>query len=210
MICVLFGAPGAGKGTQAAMLASRLGAKVIGTGAILRKEIEAGSEIGQRAQEAMDAGKLVSDEILVEILAKNLKGHDSGLVVLDGFPRNVAQAEALTQIAKVGLVVELEVSEDEIVRRLTERKVCSECQRIFGGDQKGDSCPECSGRLERRNDDNSDKVRVRLHEYRTKTAPVIGFYKGNPGLVRVESVDGEGGAEDLHQKLVSMIKGLAN
>jgi adenylate kinase len=183
MIIVLFGKPGAGKGTQAPLLALELGVPTLATGDVLRAAKKAGTKLGLEAKGYMDRGELVPDSVILGILGEELSQpqYASG-VILDGAVRTVPQAEALTQmLAKLGrkldAVLAFDIDNDEIVRRLSDRTVCENCQTPYTGRNVGDICDKCGGRLVRRKDDDPEAIRTRLRVYDDETAPVLDWYR---------------------------------
>lgn len=187
---VLFGPPGAGKGTQAQLLAERYGLSHISSGDIFRHNLRQGTPLGLRAKEYMDRGELVPDAVVIDImLDKIMSIHAGDGFILDGFPRNTRQAdeleEALTARARnVDRVLHIDVPEDELARRLGGRYVCRECQAPYtlSGDVGPLSCERCNGELYQRDDDRPEAVRRRIDVYRQETMPVLGFYR-NRGLL---------------------------
>ncbi len=188
---IMLGPPGAGKGTQAERLARERGIPKISTGDILRDAVHAGTEIGQRAQAIMDRGELVSDEVMIGIVRERLARPDTAAgFILDGFPRTVAQAEALDGIMDGRsplIVVDIVVPEAELVRRLSTRMICESCGHNApfspGDGHAGDGqdrCTLCGGRLVQRADDSEAIVRDRLRIYRTATKPLVDFYHRRP------------------------------
>jgi adenylate kinase len=203
MRIVLLGAPGSGKGTQAQRLAQESGMPQISTGDLLRAAVAAGTPLGRQAKAAMDSGRLVEDEIVLGIIAERLAAGDVGQgFVLDGFPRNIEQATALdAMLAKLGqsldAVVLMEVDRMELVRRISGRRTCRDCGRVFtvstagGGAAAYDACPKEGGphRLFQRPDDNEHTVAERLKVYEEKTKPLVEFYRGQ-GLLRAIKAEG--------------------
>ncbi|MFC1400553.1 MULTISPECIES: adenylate kinase [Streptacidiphilus] len=188
MRIVLVGPPGAGKGTQAALLAKTLSIPHVSTGDLFRANISQGTELGLAAKSIMESGKLVPDEVTIGMAKDRLAQPDAaGGFLLDGFPRNVAQAAALDEIlAEWGIeldgVLDLEVPEDEVVRRIAGRRVCrNDNAHIFHVEYHPPVaegvCDECGGQLYQRADDAEDKVRVRLEVYHTETEPIIEYYQ---------------------------------
>jgi adenylate kinase len=192
---IMLGAPGAGKGTQAERLAARRGIPKISTGDMLRAAVKAGTGIGLRAKAIMERGELVSDEVMIGVVRERLDQPDAiAGFILDGFPRTVAQARALDGLL-VGreplIVVDIEVPEAELVRRLTTRVICESCGSNAEGVDLSEldvkRCVKCGGRLKQRADDNEAVVRERLNVYRANTQPLVDFYRTRPTF---RSVDG--------------------
>jgi adenylate kinase len=199
MRLILFGPPGVGKGTQAKLLASRFGIPHISTGDMLREAVAAGTELGKKAGVLMDAGQLVPDDVMIGIIGEVLGSpRCSAGFILDGFPRTVPQAEALTQLtARLGIpidaVVSMEIDDAEVVKRLGSRLTCRSCGTIFNLviDKLSDPsrCPKCSGELYQRDDDKPETVRKRLGVYSASTAPVKSFYAGRHLLTTVDAAE---------------------
>lgn len=192
MNIVLLGAPGAGKGTQAAKLVEEFATPHISTGDILRAAVKNQTELGKKAKGYMDAGDLVPDSLIIDLMDERLREPDCEKgFILDGFPRTTAQAVALD-----GMLVRLErpldaallvdVDPEVIIKRLTERRCCKECGYI--GTAADATCPKCGGEMYQRDDDNETTVRNRLDVYAKSTSPLIDYYKGK-GLLK--SVDGD-------------------
>jgi adenylate kinase len=209
---VMLGAPGAGKGTQAERFARDHAIPKISTGEILREAVREGTEIGSRATGAMDRGELVSDDLIVGIVRDRLDRPDAqNGFVLDGFPRTVAQAVALDAIMNGRsplVVIDIDVPEAELIRRLALRLVCVECGTTARpGDGAGavqkDRCHQCGGHLEPRSDDNDSVVRNRLKVYRQDTKPLIDYYCGRPTF---RSIDGAQGADRVARDLAAAVK----
>ncbi|MGD9495945.1 MAG: adenylate kinase [Armatimonadota bacterium] len=212
---VLLGAPGAGKGTQAKMLGAKLGVPHISTGDILRAAVAQGTELGCQAQGYMDRGDLVPDELVIGIARERLAQPDCAAgFVLDGFPRTVAQAEALGEVMEeLGraplIVINLVVDEDEVVRRLSGRRLCPQCGGIFHIDQEGvedgSECPQtgCQGKLIQRSDDRPEAIRERLAVYRRQTEPLIDHYARSG---RVVDVAGEGEPEQIAERVLAAVR----
>ncbi len=197
MNLILMGPPGAGKGTQARRLAEKYGIPQLSTGDMLRAAVKAGSEVGLKAKAAMESGGLVTDDVVVGIIADRINEPDcaSGFI-LDGFPRTVAQAEALDVMLKerslkIDHVIDIAADNEPLVARITGRSTCSKCGEGYHKDNKPPAqsgvCDKCGGALTTRADDNEETVRNRLDVYHGQTAPVIEFYR-NGGAFK--SVDG--------------------
>ncbi|MFD0772572.1 adenylate kinase [Streptomonospora algeriensis] len=197
MRAVLVGPPGAGKGTQAQILASELSIPKVSTGDIFRANVSGGTELGKQAKAYMDRGDLVPDEVTNAMVRDRLKEEDAqNGFLLDGFPRNVAQAEALNKILdglgrRLDAVVELRIDEEEVVKRLSGRRQCRNCNRVhhveFDPPRTEDVCDDCGGELFQRDDDREEVVRHRLQVYREQTEPLVEFYEGEGILVAIEA-----------------------
>ena len=205
---VMLGPPGAGKGTQAVRLSERLGIAHISTGDILRQAVAEGTELGRQAQAYMDRGDLVPDELVIGIARERLAQEDCAPgFVLDGFPRTLPQAEALDEVMR-GLgrqplrVLNLEVEEEEILRRLSGRRVCRSCEGIFHVDQEGveggGKCPDCGGELYQRTDDRREAIHERLRVYLRQTEPLIAYYTDREMLT---SITAEGDPEGIAERV---------
>ena len=207
MVVILLGPPGVGKGTQAVRLAEELYAAHVSTGDLLRAARREGTELGKKAQAYMDAGELVPDDVILGMMREKLSSDEAaGGFLLDGFPRTVAQAEGLDDLLagldqELDAVVSLDVEDDEIVRRLSSRRVCAECGRVAPAGAEGhESCPACGGALKRRADDDPDTVRRRLEVYREETTPVLDWYERSPTPVR--TVRGGGSVEEVQARII--------
>ena len=191
MKLILFGAPGAGKGTQAEILSQRLGIPTISTGNILRAAVKAGTPIGLEAKSYMDAGKLVPDSVIIGIVAQRLKESDCARgFILDGVPRTIGQAEALDAAGVTfDHVVSIEISDGEIEERMAGRRVCQSCGAPYHvkakPPKKDGVCDACGGALMQREDDRAETVRARLEVYHKETEPLKGFYEGKGILAPV-------------------------
>ena len=192
MNIVLLGAPGAGKGTQAAKLVEEFATPHISTGDILRAAVKNQTELGKKAKGYMDAGDLVPDGLIIDLMDERLREPDCEKgFILDGFPRTTAQAVALDDmLARLERPLDgallVDVDAEVIIKRLTERRCCKECGYI--GTAAGATCPKCDGEMYQRDDDNEATVRNRLDVYAKSTSPLIDYYKGK-GLLK--SVDGD-------------------
>ena len=186
---IMLGAPGAGKGTQSALIAEEYHIPHISTGDILRKNIKEGTELGKLAKSYIDAGALVPDDVVIGIVADRLKEEDAlNGYVLDGFPRTIAQAEALDKVAKIDIAVNIVVGFDVIVERLAGRRVCV-CGATYHTSELNGSttCAKCGKELFFRDDDKPETVRARLETYEKQTAPLIGYYEKKGILVNVDA-----------------------
>ena len=206
---MLLGPPGAGKGTQAERITEALEIPHISTGDILRDARDRGTELGKKAAEYMNAGELVPDDVVIGIVEERLEQDDAqGGFVLDGFPRTLNQAEALDgQGVELDAVLSLEVSESEVVRRLSGRLHCPECgagyHKSFDPPQTEDVCDECGHQgLERRKDDQPEVIRERMKTYEENTDPLKSFYADRGVLVRI---DGEGSPEAVAGRIAQAI-----
>jgi len=209
---VIFGPPGAGKGTQAKMLSEKLGVPHIATGDIFREAVKAGTELGRLAKQYMDRGELVPDEVVIGIVEERLRRPDcSKGFILDGFPRTIKQAEVLDEMlqkmgVKLDAVVNLEVSEDEVVKRISLRRTCRNCGAIYhlitNPPKKEGVCDKCGGELYQRDDDREETVRSRLRVYRQQTEPLLKFYEQR-GLLK--NVDGEKRIEEVFKEILAAL-----
>jgi adenylate kinase len=184
----MLGPPGSGKGTQAAMLKDKLGVPAISTGSILRAEIAAGTDIGLKADGYIARGELVPDDIILDIIERRFNQPDcENGYVLDGFPRTVAQAEALKERAEIDAVVVLDIEDDVIIKRMSGRRICKRCDAAFHVSSKPpskeDICDYCEGSLYVRVDDAPETVKNRLDTYHKITKPLLDFYKNKLRIV---------------------------
>ena len=182
MNLVLMGPPGAGKGTQGEILSERLGVDTISTGVMLRSAIKEGTEVGKLAEQYINDGKLVPDDVIVSIVKERLSKPDcADGFILDGFPRTIAQAKALTESGvKIDKVLSLEVDDAKIVERLSSRRECSKCGApynvISNKPEVEGKCDKCGGELIQRADDNHETIQNRLNVYHEQTEPIKGYY----------------------------------
>ena len=195
MKLILLGAPGAGKGTQAEVICENKKIPAISTGNILREALKNGTEMGLRAKSYMESGALVPDEILIGIIKDRIKEEDcKNGFILDGFPRTIPQAEALDGMgADIDVVLDIEVADEDIVTRMSGRRVCAACGSSYNVEfvppLREGVCDNCGGKLIQRKDDTPETVRERLKVYHTETEPLVGFY-AQRGLLRpVQSAD---------------------
>ncbi len=196
MQLMLLGAPGVGKGTQAVLLVKELGIPQISTGEMLRTEIKNATAIGLNAKKIMQHGELVSDDIILKIVEKRLRQPDCARgFILDGFPRTIPQAEGLSKILhKLNFgqlyVIEIVVPDEEILKRLTSRRICSQCGSVYNllitPPTDPDKCDECGGNIIQRDDDTEATIKHRLEIYRESTAPLIDYYQNKKNYYRVD------------------------
>jgi adenylate kinase len=209
---VLVGPPGAGKGTQAEFIAERFSIPKISTGDIFRANVSGGTELGKLAKQYMDAGDLVPDKVTIAMVRDRLGEPDAAAgFLLDGFPRNVAQAYELDSIlgdlgASLDVVLELEVDNEEVVKRLSGRRTCRKCGHIWHVEYDPTKvegvCDKCGGELFQRDDDKAETVRHRLDVYAEQTAPLIEFYNGRGQLVVVDAM---GTVEDVTERAINAL-----
>jgi adenylate kinase len=211
MNIVLFGKPGAGKGTQATLLADALGLPTLATGDVLRNAVREGTPLGKAAKAAMDRGDLVPDDVILGIVKETLaKPQYARGVLLDGVVRTVPQAEGLERVFSelgrdVDVVLAFDIDNEEIVRRLSSRTVCENCQTPYTGRESGSKCEKCGGKLVRRRDDEPEAIRRRLQVYEAQTAPVFDWYARNGARVAV--VDAVGSVTDVTQRALRALNG---
>lgn len=209
---VLLGPPGAGKGTQAVRLVEKYEIPHISTGDIFRKNIKEGTELGKKAQEYMNAGVLVPDELVVDLVKDRLQQDDcKNGFLLDGFPRTIFQAEKLDEFLsesnlKMDIVINLKVEKEALIKRLTGRRVCKDCGASYHivniPPKKEGVCDICGGELIQRKDDNIETVENRINVYEEQTAPLIGYYKEAGSLV---DFDGEASLDEVFDAIVQAI-----
>lgn len=213
MRLVLVGPPGAGKGTQAEFVAAHLAIPKISTGDIFRANVVSGTPLGQQAKRYMDAGQLVPDEVTINMVRERLAEPDAADgFLLDGFPRTVPQANALDKLlADLGtgldVVLELVVENDEVIRRLSGRRTCRGCGKVwhleFDAPTSEDRCDRCGGQLFQRDDDKPETVAERLRVYARDTAPLIQFYGAQGKLV---GIDATGPVEDITGRAIDSLR----
>lgn len=208
MNIIFFGAPGAGKGTQAEIVSKKLNIPTISTGAIIREAINAGTQMGKSAQSSIEKGALVPDEVVIGIIKDRLCEDDcKGGFILDGFPRTIPQAEALERMGvKIDAVLELSVSDDEIVTRMGGRRVCPKCATTyhtkFNPSAAGEKCEKCGAELSVRKDDAPEVVKSRLAVYHEETEPLEEYY-AKRGLVK--TVDGKGSISEITEQTLKAL-----
>ena len=210
MKIILLGPPGAGKGTYASRLTPILKLPHISSGDMVRDEIKAQTELGKLMKEYSDKGKLGPDEIMIKILAKRLRKPDCKKgCILDGFPRTIKQAEALEKIVKIDLVINLNVPDDIIITRLSNRLTCKKCGTIYNKltlkPKRDNICDKCGGELYQREDDKPEVIQERLNVYRKKTEPLIECYKKKDLLKNVSCNDLMTPPEVIVEKIKSII-----
>lgn len=213
MRVILLGAPGSGKGTVAKLLIDKYNVPQISTGDILRSAVNAGSEVGKKAQEFMTRGDLVPDKIIMEIMEERLQQSDcTNGFILDGFPRTIPQAEALSSLLlrlniKLDLVVNLNVPEEVIIQRLTSRRTCSnpDCQAIYNvismPTRVEGVCDKCGSPVIQRDDETEEAIRNRLQTYEEKTAPLTDFYQQMGNYLDVEATSSQAVVDAVTAKL---------
>lgn len=201
MNMIMLGPPGSGKGTQSVILAERLGLRTISTGAIFRKNIAEGTELGRLAKSYIDEGKLVPDEVTVGLLKDSVKGLDG--IILDGFPRTVAQAEALADFLDIDCVLYLDVDYDEVVNRLSGRRECAVCGSPTHVSMGNKVCQKCGGELIQRADDKEEVIRKRFVEYEKATKPLVDYYEKKGKLITLLA---RGSVEEITEKILGELK----
>ena len=214
MRLVLLGAPGAGKGTQAKMLIDKYSVPQISTGDILRKAVADGTPLGKEAKVIMDQGGLVPDKIVLGLVEERTNQSDCKAgFILDGFPRNTAQAEALdTMLGNMDMplstALAIDVDQGELLKRLTGRRTCKSCQQMYNiyfTPPKNDSaCDKCGGELFQRDDDKEETIKKRLEVYNQQTAPLIDYYSKKSIM---KSIQGTGSVDDIFTKVVATLEG---
>jgi adenylate kinase len=212
MRLVLFGPPGAGKGTYGERISRKYGIPHIATGDLIREEMRRGTERGRRLAEYVGKGKLVPDAEVLGMLGERLSLPDcSKGFVLDGFPRTVAQAEALERLRPPELVLNLDVKEEVIVKRLSSRRICRKCGAIYNlvslPPKREGICDRCGGELYQREDDRTEVIRRRLEEYAAQTRPVLEFY-AKRGILRTVFLSEEVGVEEGVARVMATLEGV--
>lgn len=214
MRLVLLGAPGAGKGTQAKKLIEKYGIPQISTGDILRKAVADGTPLGKEAKVIMDKGELVPDKIVLGLVEERVKQADCKKgFILDGFPRNTAQAEALDKLLNdlqmpLDSALSVDVPKEDLMKRLTGRRTCKKCQQMYNvyysPPKKGAICDKCGGELFQRGDDKEETIKKRLDVYDAQTAPLIDYYS-KKGIRK--SVMGTGSIDEIFNKVCNILEG---
>ena len=208
MNIIFLGPPGAGKGTQAQIVCSKLGIPQISTGDMLRAAIAAKTETGLKAKGFMDAGQLVPDEVVIALVQERIAKEDcQNGFILDGFPRTVEQAKALADFAKIDVVINLDVNDEALIKRLSGRRVCPQCGAPYHVDRlEGETrCKADGTRLIQRDDDKAETVKNRLTVYYQKTAPLIEYYK-NEGMLR--AINGSIGLEQITAEILKALEAI--
>lgn len=206
MNIVLLGAPGAGKGTQAQKLVEEFGVAHISTGDLLRAAVKAGTKLGVKAKSYMDNGQLAPDKLVVDLVTERLDADDAQKgFILDGFPRNTAQAVTLdSALAEMGRSLDaallVDVKPDVIVKRLSSRRTCKECG--YTAPAGVDSCPSCGGEMYQRDDDKPETIQKRLDVYENQTAPLVEYYRGKELL---KSVDGDRPVDEVYADVKELL-----
>lgn len=214
MRIVILGAPGSGKGTQAGAISERLGIAHIASGDLFREAQNRGDELGRQVKSYMEQGLLVPDEITIRMILERIAAPDcAGGFILDGFPRTLEQAKALDRALgergeAVDMVLWIEVSREELVRRLGGRFICRDCQTPYHQETSppriAGRCDRCGGELYQRPDDSPETVRKRIEVYFEQTAPLLDYYKETGKPVKV--IDGEGSIEEVEERAITALK----
>ena len=215
MIVLLIGAPGAGKGTQADLLASKVGYRKVSTGDALRKHVKLGTPIGKQAEAIMAKGELVPDQVLLEILNEELGSNSKETVILDGYPRNVAQADTLMKFVQnthpVKCCLHLDVGRAELITRLSGRRVCSSCGTSYhietSPPKVAGVCDKCAGKVVQRPDDEPKSIAVRLDVYDKNTQPVLDYFRERDLYCKV---NGLGAPDEIFDELKDVIQTCVN
>ena len=209
---IIIGPPGSGKGTQAMRVADELDLKHLSTGDLLREAVADGTELGKKAEEYMKAGLLVPDEIMLGLIREQIETLEGLGWILDGFPRTLPQAETLAELLEkrgltIDMVLLIDVGDEEIIGRLTNRRVCGDCKSVYNlsmlPDGEESTCGKCGGELVTRPDDREETVRRRLKVYEEQTAPVLEFYRKSAG---VTEVDGTGGVDEITAEIIRLMR----
>ncbi|MEI8061578.1 MAG: nucleoside monophosphate kinase [Candidatus Berkelbacteria bacterium] len=199
-VVILLGGPASGKGTQAKVLAKRIGYTYFGTGDLMRAEVEKGSDLGNTMADLMNRGELVPDKLTIPIVINKLKELSGTNIVLDGFPRNLDQAEILQDVfpSEKFLVLNIDVSADELLKRMSSRRICEKCGNIITAKNDETVCEKCGGNLIQREDDKPEVLAKRIQSYEDQTKPIIAYYR-EKGLVR--DIDGQPPIPDVTEEI---------
>lgn len=206
MNIIFLGPPGAGKGTQAQRICAALNIPQISTGDMLRRAIQDKTPTGLKAKSYMDAGGLVPDDVIIDIVKDRLKADDcANGYILDGFPRTVPQAEALEKIAGIDKVIELDVADEVLIKRISGRRVCPKCGATYHVSNLNGktTCGKCGETLVQRDDDKAETVLNRLQSYHSKTEPLVNFYEGRGKLAKV---DGAGDVDAIFDAIMKALQ----
>ena len=214
MKLIFLGPPGAGKGTQAAGVSAHLGVPHISTGDMFRSALQKQTPTGIEAKKYMDAGQLVPDSVVIDMVRERLSQDDcANGYLLDGFPRTVEQAKALDEISTPDAVVDIDVPDERLLNRLTGRRVCTKCNGTYHISKLADEhvCPVCGGRVIQRDDDKPATISNRLKVYHEQTAPLIGYYSALGKLRQVDvkslaTVDGDSRPEDVFKAILAALE----
>lgn len=206
MRLMFLGPPGAGKGTQAARIAVKMGIAHISTGDMLREEVKNSTPLGKKAREYIDAGEYVPDAVIISMVKERISKPDAEKgFILDGFPRTQAQAEALEGFTSLDAVINVNVSDDKLMHRICGRRVCRACSSTYHESmlENLNICPKCKGTLYVRDDDKEETVKVRISVYKEKTQPLIDYYI-KKGILH--DIDGSGGIDDITDRIIAALK----
>ncbi len=203
---VLLGPPGSGKGTQGEKLCSEFGYVKLSTGDMLREAVKNQTELGKKAKEYMDAGALVPNDLIIGLMKEKIK-EANGKVILDGFPRTIEQADALSGQMEVDLALNLDVADEELVKRITMRRSCPDCGAVYhllwNAPRVDGTCDKCGAKLYQREDDTEATVLNRLKTYREKTLPLVEYYEKKGKLVTVKGV---GSIDEIYEKVKKVVQ----
>ncbi len=210
MNIIVFGPPGGGKGTNSKEISEKFDLPHIATGDIFREEVDQETELGKKIEEYVEQGDLVPDEIVNKVVKKRLSKPDcKDGYVLDGYPRTKDQAESLSEITEIDVVINLDVADDVIVNRLSSRRVCEECGEIYNLEFKPPEnegvCDKCGADLFQRDDDTPEVIRNRLDEYKERTQPLLNYYR-EKGVVEDVSVQEERPIEDVKKEVIEKVE----
>ncbi|HDM43608.1 MAG TPA: adenylate kinase [Candidatus Woesearchaeota archaeon] len=210
MIIVFFGPPGSGKGTIASIVKKELGIPHISTGDLLREEVKKGTELGIKAKSYMDRGELVPDDLVLEVLKRRIEKPDcKNGFILDGYPRNVEQAKTLDRMFKIDYIFNFVLSEEEIIKRLSNRRVCPKCGAIYNlismPPKTPGICDKCGAALIQRDDDKPQAIRERLEVYKKQTEPVLEYYGDR--VINISTEDGFTASKRASEQILKIIRG---